>query len=184
MRRVIKNTHLLLLGLTLIFTTSKIFSQSSESNFESFVELFPKHYLPFTISENELSNLDKTNLKVIPEEYRRFLPQNFSSRKLNTYAYASVELDNGRFLLFHLEESTYPFVRKVFMTIFSNEGFPVATELFAAYENGVEESFTYAIVNESMLMHRTTKTFKLQSNEVNIKTDKFRLNNIGEIVAL
>lgn len=184
MIRAIENTCLFLLGLGLIFMPSKIFAQDNGSDFGSFIELFPKQYMPFTISENELASIDKSSLKIIPEEYRRFLPQNFSSRKSDTYAYASIELENGKFLVFHLEESSFPSVKKVFMTVFSEEGFPEATELFAAYESGVEESFTYAIVNKQMIIHRTTKTFESQSNKVNIKTDKFRLNSIGEIVAL
>lgn len=98
--------------------------------------------------------------------------------------YASIKIDNGKVILFHLEESDYPFVRKVFMTVFSKEGFPESTELFASYENGLDETFTYAILNQNKFIYRTTKTFEIQGDGINIKTEKFRLNNIGEIVAL
>lgn len=183
MRRAIKNGFFTVLMTILVFPTS-IFSQEQNKSFSEFVEYFPEHYLPFSIAENELTKLDRTSISPIPKEFLHFLPQSFSSVDLTLYAYAAIDLENGKTLLFHLEESKYPFVRKVYMTVFSAEGFPEATELFASYERDFGEIYTYAIVNSQMVMHRTTKRFEPQKNEVKIRTDKFRLNNIGEIVAL
>ena len=160
------------------------YSQNPKTDFENFVQLFPEHYLPFAIAENELATIDKSELKLIPAKDLHFLPFDKNNEQVDVYAYAAVDLEDGKKLLFHLVDSDYPFVREVYMSVYTAEGFPESTELFAAYENGVNESYTYAIVNQNKVMHRTTKTFQAQKSGVRLVTDKFRLNTIGEIVAL
>lgn len=173
-----------IIGALLILLPSVSYSQDLQKDFQAFVELYPDHYLPFSIAENDLPTLDNSKFKKIPSKYISYLPQHVINENVDVYAYAAIEMEDGKWLLFHLYESAYPFVREVYMTVYTAEGFPEATELFAAYENSLNETITYAIVNQRKVMHRTTKTFKAQKNEVTISSDKFRLNSIGEIVAL
>lgn len=174
----------LILLIASITCTQAQDNTTSKQDFKSFVALFPEEYLPFSISENELYKFDKSDLKPIPEQYNAYFLNLNNSEKVSNYALAFINIDNGKKMIFHLEEMLYPLQRKVYVTVFSKEGFAESSVLFAAYSDGVQESFTYAVINLDKQIYRTIKSFDNFNQKVNIKTEKFRLNTIGEIVAL
>src|SRR5690606_32376356 len=149
------NSLIIVLLIISAATPDRLFSQENDRELKSFMKLFPVEFLPFSISEDELVHIETSDLEKIPPDVdHRFLNLNLSATVEN-FALASIEINEGKKLLFHMEESKYPLSRKVFLTVVSKEGYPESSELFAAYEDGVSESFTYAIINSNKLIHRT-----------------------------
>lgn len=174
----------LLLTVSTSIAVTPLHSQEKKGALNEFLEIFPEHFLPFSISENELLDISTAEMKKISPDFQQHFLNLNTSATVGNFALASIRIDNGKRMLFHLEESQFPLSRKVYITVLSKSGYPESSELFAAYEDGINESFTYAIVNSNKLIHRTIKSFDSSRGKLNIKTEKFRLNTLGEIVAL